>query len=108
MDYQVRVSERAKRDIEDDFQYVQAHAPESAVRWRYGIEQKVLSLRAFPSGFGLAPENDHEEAELRQTLFGRWRILFIVEAEIVYVLTIRHSARDLMSASEIKRLLDGV
>lgn len=104
MEYRIELARRAEQDIEGDFQYIHAEAPAAAVKWRHGIYDKIKLLRTYPTGYGFAPENEDARCELCQTLYKQWRILFTVREETVHVLTVRHGARQFLSAEELDEL----
>ena len=54
-----------------------------------------------PEACGFAPENDYASCEVRQMLFGQYRVLFTIREQIVFLLTIRHGARKLIAGDEI-------
>ena len=54
--------------------------------------------------FACAPENQDTKIEVRQLLYGRYRILYTVRGSVVFVLTVRHGARQLMTAEELETI----
>ena len=62
-------------------------------------------LAIHPRGHGLAPENGLVTTEIRQLLFGKrqniYRALFTIHDDAVYVLHIRHAARDFAHPDEL-------
>lgn len=60
----------------------------------------IESLENFPFRCPLAPESDRFGAEIRHLIFGKYRILFIIEDEIVYVLRVRHQAQDMLKPDD--------
>lgn len=50
---------------------------------------------------GFAPENAYASCEVRQMLFGRYRVLFTIREQIVILLTMRHGARNFIAGDEI-------
>ena len=101
MAFKVELSRRAERDIEEAFEYVHADSPLNAVRWRNRLEGRLQILERTPEAFGFAPENCDARAEVRQLLYGRYRILYTVRSLSVFVLTIRHGARLFLSGREV-------
>lgn len=104
MEYQVELSRRAESDIEEAFLYIQERAPRNAVLWRDGLEAKLRVLERMPESFALAPENQDTTIEVRQLLYGRYRILYTVRGLTVFVLTVRHGARQFMAAEDLEAL----
>ena len=54
-----------------------------------------------PMACGLAPEDDVSGHEIRQLLFGKYRVLFTIEETKVFILTVRHGARRFLTADEV-------
>ncbi len=48
----------------------------------------------------LAPESAFFKEEIRQLIYGKYRILFTVEGETVFVLRVRHGAQDYLKPEE--------
>ncbi len=65
------------------------------------MERRLRALQNTPGGFGFAPENDVAEADVRQMLYGKYRILYTVREETVFIITVRHGARLFMTGEEI-------
>lgn len=55
-----------------------------------------------PGSFELAPESQDATIEVRQLLYGRYRILYTVRGSTVFVLTVRHGARQFMALEELE------
>ena len=106
MAYRIKLSERAYADIDSIVAYIGAHAPQHAPRWRSRLFEKIVAIDLTPRVCARAPEDHFTPFELRQALFGRYRILFTIEdsANVVQVLTVRHSARRQMSAEELSEI----
>ena len=102
MTHEVELSSQAEQDLREIYLYIQEHGPAHPEDWLEGLEKKLVSLKAFPEGCSIAPENDFVEKVIRQTLFGVFRILFTIRAQKVYVITVRHSARKFMTKDELK------
>ncbi len=105
MGYQVELAERAENDIEEAFAFIRNRAPLNAVRWRRALEAKLDLLQRMPNAFALAPENQDWIGEVRQLLFGQYRILYTIVESTVYVLTVRHGARQLLTSRKLQALL---
>ena len=107
MAFQVELSRRATNDIEEIFHdiEVESDAPMNAARWRRGLEKQLLRLTFLAGSMPFAEENRHAPCEVRQMLFGKFRILYTVQSEVAFVLTIRHGHRLPISAAELNRIL---
>jgi len=100
MTYKLNVARRAEQDRDETFKWYQENYSEAfAVRWYVGISKAIQSLTVNPLRCTVARENNRFSFKLQELLYGRskhnrHRILFTVEGDTVYVLHIRHSARD--------------
>ena len=104
MKYQIELSRRAECDVEEAFLYIRKRSPLNAVRWRQGLEAKLRVLERMPESFACAPENQDSVIEVRQLLYGRYRILYTLRDSLVFVLTVRHGARQFMTAEELENI----
>ena len=67
-------------------------APERAERWQDGLEKAVASLEEFPERCVLVPEVSTQERQVRQLLYGAYRLLFTL-MDTVRILHVRHGAQ---------------
>jgi plasmid stabilization system protein ParE len=104
MEFTVELSAQAESDIEEAYEYIKRRAPQTAIKWRRNLEKKLRNLSALPGRFGLAPEHFYASVEIRQQIFGTYRILFTIRKQLAYVLTVRRGARRFLSQSDIDRL----
>ncbi|HEX3819950.1 MAG TPA: type II toxin-antitoxin system RelE/ParE family toxin [Candidatus Sulfotelmatobacter sp.] len=98
MTFRVELSAQAETDASEILSWLLSEgAGETGVRWFLGLEDAIASLTTFPERSPLAPESSQFPFEVRQLLYGRkphvYRILFMIEAETVKVLHIRHARR---------------
>jgi plasmid stabilization system protein ParE len=101
MTYRVELSRRAARDIEVAFEYLRSRAPLNALRWRDGLQGRLRLLEMSPEAFGFAPENETAKANVRQVLYGTYRVLYTIRGETVYIVTVRHGARLFLTGEEM-------
>lgn len=108
MRYEVRATEAALEDVDLIRRWIAEHgAPRTAERW---VERLLVALRKLeerPTRCRLAPEDgDIEDAEVRQFLFGRFRILFTVSGKQVLILHVRHGSRRYATQEELGQALE--
>ena len=98
MKYRVITQPPAENEIEEAVRWIAKESPARAVKWYMGLVNAIGSLSTFPERCPLAPEDDAFEEEIRQLLFGKrhgvYRVLFTIRGQTVYVLHVRHSARE--------------
>jgi plasmid stabilization system protein ParE len=54
MKYQVLVTERAKRELDEAASWISKRAPEAAARWFHGFVTALLTLKTNPERCGFA------------------------------------------------------
>jgi plasmid stabilization system protein ParE len=94
MDCTVHILPRAERDIQRIFAWLAERTPGGACRWYVAFEEAVDKLPPNPFRYGLAPENEAVDYEVRQFLFktrhGRtYRGVFTVVDNEIRVLRVR-------------------
>ncbi len=109
MPYRIEITDVAEMELQDILFWFIARSPEQAGRWQQGLEHAIGSLRELPTRCPLAPENDAFEVEIRQLLYGRYRVLFTCvdedgdgRQETVRILHVRHSARRRLNESGVE------
>jgi toxin ParE1/3/4 len=107
MKYRVEFSLRAQFDFEN--LYIDKNVAESkvAARWIVGLKLKIAGLATSPHRCSHAPEAAEFNRSLRHLLYGKrphvYRVVFEIDEErnIVWLLTIRHGARQPLTLSDI-------
>jgi len=95
MQYLVRLTDRALRDIEAVYEFIEADTYEAAFAWFNELTEAISSLERYPERGSIIPEGK----KLRHFLFGKkqstYRIIYAVDKRnaAVNVLHIRHGAR---------------
>ena len=106
MPYLVRLADRALRDIQAIYEFIDAEASESAFAWFNDLAREIYSLERFPERGAVIPESK----KLRHLLFGKksstYRIIYTVDKrnDVVNVLPIRHGTRAALSIKEKRQL----
>ncbi|MEM1172201.1 MAG: type II toxin-antitoxin system RelE/ParE family toxin [Cyanobacteria bacterium P01_H01_bin.35] len=101
MEYQVEITDVALAEAEEAYLWMMEQlSPQNAEKWFDGLIDAIESLNKSPKRCSLALENEVFLEEIRQLLYGKgrntYRILFTVSEQVVDVLHIRHSARQLL------------
>ena len=95
--YQVIILPSAERDIGEAYEWLAGQDAEAAIRWYNRLLEMIFSLDTFPERCPLAPETEFLNSEIREIFHGRcqhkYRILFTVTENEVYVLHVRYGAR---------------
>lgn len=95
--YQVIILPSAERDIGEAYEWLVEQDAEAAIRWYNRLLEVIFSLDTFPERCPLAPESEFFNVEIREIFHGRrqqkYRILFTMRENEVYILHVRHGAR---------------
>ena len=92
--YRVEPTDKALVDAGDAYFWISEQSEQAALPWYEGLLKAFRSLERNPLRCSLAPESAFFEEQIRQLIYGNYRILFTVEAEMVFVLRVRHTARE--------------
>lgn len=103
MAFRVEFTAEAEADVRRAFDYFRADAPENAARWLQRLYAVVESLQDFPERCGTAPENEWTDFELRQYIYGNYRLLFVIQSDAVQILHVRHGAREFLRPGELRK-----
>jgi len=95
--FEVFILPSAERDIGDAYEWSAERDEAAANRWFNRLAEVMRSLETFPDRAPLAPVSKFLHREIRELFHGRrhdkYRILFAVEEQAVYLLHVRHGAR---------------
>ena len=97
MKYEVNLTDQAHAEAEFAFKWIEQSSPTNAVEWFNGLVDAVETLCSMPERCSVAPESQDVGQEIRQLLYGKFRIIFSIEKQTVYVLHIRHGAQKHLS-----------
>ena len=95
MQYLVSLTDRALRDMELIYEFVQADSSERALVWFNDLGEAIYSLERYPERGAVTPESK----KLRHLLFGKkpttYRVIYAMDKRhaAVSILHIRHGAR---------------
>jgi plasmid stabilization system protein ParE len=103
----VVTSARAERDIENAARWwASERSALQAGRWLAGLRKRIASLSKSPDRCPRAAEHAKIGSDLRELHFGlgarpTHRVIFIVRADFVLILAVRHMAQDELSATDL-------
>jgi plasmid stabilization system protein ParE len=81
----------ALRRAEEAADFIARDDPAAAARWARGLFDAVKSLSAHPRRGRVVPEQSREE--VRELLYGDYRLIYRVSSRRAEVLTVRHGRR---------------
>lgn len=106
MSYDVFVQSRAETELTAIAMWIAERSPQGSLKWLDTLEAVKRKLAENPYQFGLAPENDYVDAEVRHALFGtprgnRYRVIFSVVQNEVRLLHIRGPGQRPLTREEL-------
>jgi plasmid stabilization system protein ParE len=105
MAFQVRVTQTARSEIDTAYSWLRQHNPVYADKWFRELMNTIATLQEKPLRCALAPENDVFTEEIHQLIYGKsrnkYRILFSIREDTVFVLHIRHSSQAPLLGEEV-------
>ena len=101
--WRVIIQPRADSAALTAFAWIAERSPEAAARWLVGLRETIAKLANGPTFHPLAIEESARFGfPIREATYGRrrgvYRILFSVEAEVISILAIRHSAQNTLES----------
>jgi plasmid stabilization system protein ParE len=89
--FRVAYSRQAELDLQESFDWgVERWGLDAAVTWAVKLDDLIQkNLSTTPLGYPLAPEDEGYDFELRQMPIRRYRVLYTLEGDTVFVLRIR-------------------
>jgi len=88
----------AVQRVNEHAEYVARDRPLAAEKWVDGVFAAVERLKRFP--FSGREVEEVRRKDIREVIFGRYRIIYRAEAERVIILTVRHQ-RQLLDETEL-------
>ncbi len=101
MRLKVRLSDETLRQIEAIGDYIAHDSPQSALRWIQRIRARIDALGNLPERHVVLYTAAQAGREVRQTFYGVYRILYEIQDDTVFVLTVRHGARRPIGPDEV-------
>lgn len=92
--YRIDIKPTAEKDLERRFTQIEKHSPESAVNWYLGLIDAIKKLDVLPQRCPIAPENRDIQRGIRHLVVGDYRVLYVIDEDVVSVLHIRHGRHD--------------
>ncbi len=106
MKYQVRLTEKAEQDVATVLDWFgEPDALPAARKWFGQLMAAIDTLETMPGRCGVAAESADVGVEIRELLVGKrhgiYRVIFQLEKRTVFILRIRHAAREALSRDDL-------
>ncbi len=105
MTYRVVLTANALREADEAYAWLSARTTRAAA-WFNGLRDAIKGLEHMPARWASAREARFLPVPTRQLLYGKspnvWRVIFVIDDNVVYVLHVRHAARARLKPGELK------
>jgi len=91
--YEVNLTRHAQEDLEHIFDYIAADSINNASNFIVELEKSVYSLEHLPNRNPLIPENEYFGTDYRHLIYKKYRIIYRVLENSVFILRIIHGAK---------------
>ena len=95
--YFVRISQPAESDLAEIIRYIAQNNPQTATKIKNRIVAKIETLDHFPHRGAYVPELVAKNKDYRQITESPWKIIYRVDNEVVTIMAIVDSKRDLQN-----------
>ena len=96
---EVKWTKPALEDLKDIVQYISRDSKVYAERFATRVVEATRRLENFPYSGRLVPEFNEEN--IRELIYGSYRIIYVVRGKICYVTAVVHGSRDILRQLEI-------
>jgi plasmid stabilization system protein ParE len=102
MTFTVKLSDLAIQNIEEAYQWVQETNPGALDEWFSEVMKALQSLKKLPYRCSRIPEADEFDEEIRQLIYQKYRFIFTLRDNTVYVLAVRHTSRKPLERQDLE------
>jgi plasmid stabilization system protein ParE len=95
INYKVRITPVAEKDLAEIYQYIARDNPTAAAKFFKELRKKAQTLKWSPQRCAKIPEKIDVPYEYRHLIVKRYRIIFCILKDTVWVMRIVHGARQL-------------
>lgn len=86
--YKVTLTQSAQNDLEHIYSYIAADSMNNANKFVLELEKQICSLEIFPERYPFIPENEFFETDYRHLNYKKFRVIYRIAQNIVYILRI--------------------
>lgn len=92
--YRVEIKPTAENDLARRFAQIEKESAQNAVSWYLGLIEAIEKLDELAERCPIAPEDVDVQRGIRHLIIGDYRVLYVIEEDVVIVLHIRHGRHD--------------
>ncbi|MCK4838913.1 MAG: type II toxin-antitoxin system RelE/ParE family toxin [Desulfobulbaceae bacterium] len=91
--YKVNISKNAQNDLEHIFFYIADDSINNAKKFIIELEERIYSLETLPERFAYIPENIFFGTNYRHITHKKYRAIYKIDNNSVYILRVIHGAK---------------
>jgi len=91
--FKVNLTFNAQKDLEHIFFYIAEDSLNNAKKFILELEERVSSLDTMPDRFALIPENIFFGTNYRQITHKKYRVIYKISGNSVYIMRVVHGAK---------------
>ena len=91
--FKVNITEHAQDDLEKIYYFIAEDNINNAKRFIHQIEVKIFTLETFPERQPLISENEYFNTDYRHLIYKKYRIIYKIVSDEVYILRVIHGAK---------------
>jgi len=91
--YKINIAPEAAKEIEDIYLYIADDSPNNAAKWYFAIHDKINTLKDFPESCPIAYEDRFYDFQIRNLIFGNYRVIYRIQEDIIQILHVKHTAQ---------------
>ena len=91
--YKINIAPEAAKEIEDIYLYIADDSPNNAAKWYFAIHDKIQALTDFPESCPVAYEDRFYDFQIRNLIFGNYRVIYRIQKDIIQILHVKHTAQ---------------
>ena len=92
--YRVDIKPTAENDLERRYLQITEESPQNAVSWYLEMVSAIEKLDSLAQRCPIAPEDIEIQRGIRHLIVGQYRVLYLIDNDVVEVLHIRHGKHD--------------
>ncbi len=92
--YRVVIKPTAENDLERRYLQIARESPQNAVQWYLGLIEAIEKLDTLAERCPIAPEDVDLQRGIRHLVLGYYRVLYLINKDVVEVLHVRHGRHD--------------
>ncbi len=92
--YRIEIKSTAENNLTERYQQIAEESPQNAVTWYLQTIEAIEKLDVLAERCPIAPEDLEIQQGLRHLIIGHYRVLYLINGELVEVLHVRHGRMD--------------